>query len=131
MQQVKRVPLLPVHNWFACLEVENENPLPPPLHAESPVEVTLESKTTPTLCPCHLHRWEKWLPKQYVLAATPGPKSLVIKVEIQTTDTAEVKSGPALVNVRGWNGSYKHAALAHTHSFQKKNWKQTPPLIPT
>ena len=29
MQQVKRVPLLPVHNQFACLEVENENPLPP------------------------------------------------------------------------------------------------------
>ena len=32
------------------------------------------------------------------MAATPGPKSLVIKVEIQTTDTAEVKSGPALVD---------------------------------
>ena len=32
------------------------------------------------------------------MAATPGPKSLVIKVEIQTTDTAEAKSGPALVD---------------------------------
>ena len=32
------------------------------------------------------------------MAATPGPKSLVIKVEIQTTDIAEVKSGPALVD---------------------------------
>ena len=32
------------------------------------------------------------------MAATPGPKSLVIKVEIQTTDTAEVKSGPALID---------------------------------
>ena len=50
MQQVKCVPLLPIHNQFACLEVENENPLPPPLHAESPVKVTLESKTTPTPC---------------------------------------------------------------------------------
>ena len=98
MQQVKCVPLLPVHNWFACLEVENENPLPPPLHAESPVKVTLESKTTPTLRPLRLRRWEKRLPKQYVVAATPGPKSLVIKVEIQTTDTAEVKSGPMLID---------------------------------
>ena len=98
MQQVKCVPLLPVHNWFACLEVENENPLPPPLHAESPVKVTLESKTTLThhlLCLC---QWEKRLPKQYVVAATPGPKSLVIKVEIETTDTAEVKSGPTLID---------------------------------
>ena len=98
MQQVKHVPLLPVHNQFACLEVENENPLPPPLHAESPVKVTLESKTTPTLRLLHLRQWEKRLPKQYVVAATPGPKSLVIKVEIQTTDTAEVKSGPMLVD---------------------------------
>ena len=32
------------------------------------------------------------------MAATPGPKSLVVKVEIQTTDTAEVKSGPMLVD---------------------------------
>ena len=47
-QQVKCVPLLPVHNQFACLEVENENPPPPSLHTESPVEVTLKSKTTLT-----------------------------------------------------------------------------------
>ena len=33
-----------------------------------------------------------------VIATTPGPKSLTIKVEIQTTDTAEIKSGPALVD---------------------------------
>jgi Retroviral aspartyl protease len=32
------------------------------------------------------------------VAATPGPKSLLIKVEVQTTDMAEVKSGPALVD---------------------------------
>ena len=99
MQQVKCVPLLPVHNRFACLEVENENP-PPLLHAESPVKVTLKSKTTPTPHLLCLHRWERWLPKQYIVAATPGPKSLVIKVEIQTTDTTEVKSGPVLIDCR-------------------------------
>ena len=98
MQQVKCVPLLPVHNWFACLEVENENPLPPSLHAESPVKVTLKSKTTLTPHPLCLCRWERQLPKQYVVTAAPGPKSLVIKVEIQTTDTAEVKSGPTLID---------------------------------
>ena len=32
------------------------------------------------------------------MASTPGPRSLVIKAEIQTTDTAEVKTGPALVD---------------------------------
>ena len=96
-QQVKCVPLLPVHNQFACLEVENENPSPPSLHAESPVKVT--PKSTP-YAPLHLCQWEKHLPKQYVVAAAPGPKSLIIKVEIQTTDTAEVKSGPALIDCR-------------------------------
>ena len=40
------------------------------------------------------------LPKCYVIATTPGLKLLTIKVEIQTTDTAEIKSGPALVNCR-------------------------------
>ena len=81
-QQVKCVPLLPVHNQFACLEVENENPPLPSLHAESPVKVTSKSKSTLTphlLCLC---QWEKHLPKQYVVVAASGPKSLVIKVEI-------------------------------------------------
>ena len=98
MQQVKCVPFLSVHNQFACLEVANENPPPPSLHAESPVKVTLKSKTTLTPRPLCLCQWERWLPKQYVVASAPGPKSLVIKVEIQTTDTAEVKSGPTLID---------------------------------
>ena len=108
MQQVKHVPLLPVHNRFACLEVEKENPLPPPLHAESPIKVTLESKKTLTFHPLRLCQWEKQLPKQYVVAATPGPKSLVIKVEIQTTDIAEVKSGPVLVDCRATSQFMDH-----------------------
>ena len=32
------------------------------------------------------------------MAASPSPKSLVVKVEIQTTDTAEVRSKPALID---------------------------------
>ena len=59
-QQVKCVPLLPVHNQFACLEVENENPPPPSLHAESPVKVTPKSTPYTPLC---LRQWEKHLPK--------------------------------------------------------------------
>jgi len=52
-----------------------------------------------------LQKWEKQLPKRYVVALTPGAKYLVIKVEIQTTDTTEVKSGPALVDC-GATGSF-------------------------
>ena len=45
-----------------------------------------------------LRAWERHLPKQYVVASTPSSKSLVIKVGVQSTDTKEVKSSPALVD---------------------------------
>jgi hypothetical protein len=89
------VPLLPVHNWFACLEVENEEPPLPSLHDDPPVKVT--TKSDPIFRSLRLRPCERCLLKRYVVAATPGPKSLVIKVEVQTTDTVEVKSSPALV----------------------------------
>jgi len=50
------------------------------------------------ICHIHFHKWEKWLPKKYIVGSASGPKSLVIKVEIQTMDTAEVNAGPALVD---------------------------------
>ena len=38
-------------------------------------------------------KWEKVLPKSYIIAATEeNPTSLKLKVEIETTDTAETKS---------------------------------------
>jgi len=106
---VKHVPPLLVHNRFSCLKGKNEMPEAFPLKTEEPVKVA--SKILPSLpktqkphC-ARLRKWEKQLPRKYVVAATPGTKSLVIKVEIQTTDTAEVKSGPALVDC-GATGSF-------------------------
>ena len=95
MQQVRCVPLLPVHNQFACLEVENEKPPLPSLPANLSCKVT--QNPIPIVRP-QLQPWERRLPKHYVIATTPGAKSLTIKVEIQITDTAEIKSGPALVD---------------------------------
>jgi hypothetical protein len=42
--------------------------------------------------------WERRLPTQFIIAATPSPNSLSIKVEIQTTDTAEVHGVSALLD---------------------------------
>ena len=97
MQQVRYVPLLPVHNQFACLEVENEKPPLPSLPASLPCKVTQNPILTvqPWL---QLWPQERHLLKCYVIATTPGPKSLTIKVEIQTTDTAEIKARPALID---------------------------------
>ncbi|KIJ50568.1 hypothetical protein M422DRAFT_245186 [Sphaerobolus stellatus SS14] len=52
--------------------------------------------------------WERRLPTNYVLAATPSSKSLSLKVSVQTTDTGEVFSTPALVDC-GATGQFMDA----------------------
>ena len=89
-------PPLPVHNQFFCLEIEGENPHTPNPQAEKLVIVTPTPLLPHSLC--HLHKWECKLPQKYVIAAVPSPKSLIVKVEIQTTDTTKVRSGPALID---------------------------------
>jgi len=80
-----------------------------PIETEEPVIVV--PKIAPSLLKTrrphwiHLQKWEKLLPKKYVVASTPGTKLLVIKVDIQTMDTVEVKVGPALVDC-GATGSW-------------------------
>jgi hypothetical protein len=54
-------------------------------------------KASPTY-PVRLKRWERRLPRKYVVAATPSANSLNIKVEIVTTDTQETKSVKALLD---------------------------------
>jgi hypothetical protein len=55
----------------------------------------------PIATPTHqvrLKRWERRLLRKYVIATTPSPNSLKIKVEIVTTDTQEAKSIEALLD---------------------------------
>jgi len=87
---------LPVHNKFSHLEIEGEDPHIPTTQEEKPVIVT-PTPSLPHLF-CHIPKWECKLPRKYILATSPSAKSLVVKVEIQTTDTAEVRSGPALID---------------------------------
>ena len=56
---------------------------------------------SPTDSPIRIRRpkWERLLPKEFVIAATENnPTALKLKVEIETTDTAEKKSVSALVD---------------------------------
>ena len=48
--------------------------------------------------PIRLPRWERRLPRKYVIASTPSANSLDIKVEIVTTDTQEIMSIKALID---------------------------------
>ena len=55
-------------------------------------------KEFPKTPPPRLKHWERALPKHFVMASTPSANSLNLKVEIQMTDTAEVKGLAALLD---------------------------------
>jgi hypothetical protein len=98
MQQVNSMPLLQSVNRFACLAEESINVNNTSDAAPEPVE-DIQIAPKPTPC-CQVPKWEHQLPKCYVVASTPGPKSLHLKVELQTTDTGEVLATNALLDCR-------------------------------
>jgi hypothetical protein len=96
MLQVNTMPLLQSVNRFACLAEESINVNNTSDAAPEPLEdIQIAPKPTPR---CQVPKWECQLPKCYVVASTPSPKSLHLKVELQTTDTREVLATNALLN---------------------------------
>src|SRR6266436_6287035 len=104
------MPPLTTNNRFNILEVYSvkDNSMEPidemtardvqPTLATPATPATPGTPMTSPTCPVHLKRWEKRLPRKYVVTATPSANSLDIKVEIVTTDTQENKSVKALLN---------------------------------
>jgi hypothetical protein len=83
---VNSTPPLNSYNRFACLEVDTI--------IESHICVTnsTEVMQTPSHPPIPNRRsripaWERRLPVKYVVAASPGPMSLIVDMEIESTDT--------------------------------------------
>jgi hypothetical protein len=81
------MPLLSSYNHFACLEVDT--PIEPFICTANSTEVmpTPSHPPIPNQHSC-LPAWECQLPIKYVVAASPGPMSLAVEVEIESTDTA-------------------------------------------
>jgi hypothetical protein len=101
VQRVKDVPLLPLLNRFAALSIVPDNEdtirvLETGSHTASDTDTS--TKTCPKSLPPRLKRWECNLPKHFIVAASPSPNSLNLKVEIQMTDTAEVKGVTELLD---------------------------------
>ena len=108
------MPLLSLQNHFNVLYVEQINDIetktqdvqkPDPCCVESWMETlpsmtfssnTLQMEAFPFVTSSvqtHCPKWERSLPQKFVIAATErNPTSLKLKVEIETTDTAEKKS---------------------------------------
>jgi len=93
---VNCAPSLPVFNRYACLEVENDIALSSSLQQE--ISVNVAPKLPSPIPYSKLPKWEYRLPRKYVVASSPGSKSLTVKVGIQTTDTGELHSTSALVD---------------------------------
>jgi hypothetical protein len=84
---VNSTPPLSSYNRFACLEVDTL--IEPRIYVAN----STEAMQTPSHPPnsnrrSHLPAWERWLLVKYVIAASPRPMSLVVDVEIESTDTA-------------------------------------------
>jgi len=62
------------------------------------------SPDSPPIQPKRIPKWERRLPRRYVLAATPSERSLNLDVAIQTTDTGDVHAVSALLD-SGANGA--------------------------
>ena len=97
-------PPLSSRNRYAILDVDSveENSTPP---SDSTDETTTapDVQSIPTT-PSHpvylprLKRWERRLPRKYVVASTPSENSLHLKVEVVTTDTQQLISFMALLD---------------------------------
>jgi hypothetical protein len=94
VQWVNSMPPLSSYNRFACLEVDTI--IEPHICIANSTEVV----QTPSHPPIPNRRsripaWERWLPIKYVVAASPGPMSLVVDAKIESTDTAvTMHTGP-------------------------------------
>ena len=92
MQRVIGVPSLHVNknNRFSCLKID-DIPEQEDLYSATPT-VTTNTKSQKR------KRWEMRLPSNYQITTMPSSKSLRIKVQLQTTDTAEIHGVEGLVD---------------------------------
>ena len=118
------MPPLPVHNKFSSLEIESETPHTPTQQTEKPMKVAPTS-SLPHSLRCIL-KWEHKLPEKYVVAAFPGPKSLMVKGEIQTTYTAEIRFRPTLID-SGVTGLFMDQR--YVECYKLSTWKLQFPIL--
>ena len=98
---VRDVPLLPLFNHFTALSITPDTKdtiqfleMEQPAANDEDTSIKEFQKTPPP----RLKHWERALPKHFVMASPPSANSLNLKIEIQTTDTAEVKGLIALLD---------------------------------
>ena len=111
-------PLLSSYNCFDVLYVENTNDIETEKQDVHKTEASPTSTPTVDFCiKTHHPKWERLLPKQFIIAATENsPTLLKLKVEIETTDTAEKNSIMSLIDC-GATGEFIDRHYAKSQHF--------------
>ena len=104
------MPPLTSNNPFACLSIELIK-----------TDDTSEMIVVPSLKvnPPTLKRWERRLPKKYVVSAIPSVNSLDLKVEIETLDSGILISTNSLVD-SGAEGMFLDSTWVHANNINTK-----------
>ncbi|GLB39299.1 putative retrotransposable element tf2 155 kda protein type 1-like [Lyophyllum shimeji] len=78
-------------------------------------------------CRRGLPRWEKCLPRSFTLAATPSRNSLILGVEVVTTDTQEILGLKALLD-SGASGLFLHIRFVREHGITTRTLSRPIPV---
>ena len=123
------MPLLSSYNCSDILPIEQINDIE--TKTQDMQNPDLPSTSTPIInsyAQTRCSKWEKLLPKKFIIAATEGnPMSLKLKVKIETTDTAEKKSVSALVDC-GATGEFIDRHHAKSSCFNLVKLTQSIPV---
>jgi hypothetical protein len=114
------MPPLSIHNRFAVLPVEEVHELNSDSAADTD-ETQAIPYVPPILQPSRRPKWERRLPERYIMAANPSMNSFKLQVSIQTTDTSEMHTTMALLDL-GATGLFANM------DFVKRNQLTTKPL---
>jgi hypothetical protein len=86
------MPSSPTSNRYACLSVEDVD--------TDTIEQVEVVKDIPELRKRRVHRkrWERRLPKKYIVASTPSEKSLMLDIEVESTDNGLKRATKSLLD---------------------------------
>ncbi|GLB39313.1 putative retrotransposable element tf2 155 kda protein type 1-like [Lyophyllum shimeji] len=117
------MPAESLQNHFPLLPSLRVNPVQnqdvPPSSAVTKSDFGLPTSDVPEAtitvrCRRGLPRWEKRLPRRFILATTPSRNSLSLTVEVETTDTQEILGLKALLD-SGASGLFLHIHFVREH----------------
>ncbi|GLB33339.1 putative retrotransposable element tf2 155 kda protein type 1-like [Lyophyllum shimeji] len=83
--------------------------------------------TITVCCRRGLPRWERRLPRSFTLAATPSRNSLILGVEVVTTDTQEILGLKALLD-SGASGLFLHIRFVRKHGITTRTLSRPIPV---